>query len=266
MKKQVTIAVVLLILIGFPLPLAAAEATGEQEESWWLPQRTGQGFFIDPGLMFSFFVTDKGQITRRADAQDYQKDLDVHTGDWNWLLYPNLGLGWDFTRWQVLLRTAYPMHFINLNLPHNQTADGTLTSFEMGPEFYFHVADFWLTSLEIGFGGGVRFAADADLDYLEGETSARLKQRDFSGLTDIPGFSAHVGAGGELMSYSVVRLGWLARFYWGHYEMTSDADFSLTCDGVPCEVDEENLNLNVYSLLFGFRLRIFPMTRETKHP
>jgi len=134
MSKQATTAILVMAFLVIPLPFAAAAEEGEtQEKSWWLPHRAGQGFFIDPGLMFSFFVTDKGAITRRAEAQGYKKDLDVHTGDWNWLLYPNLGLGYDFQRWQVLVRTAYPMHFINLNLPHDQTAAGMRSSFEIGP-------------------------------------------------------------------------------------------------------------------------------------
>ena len=261
MMRAFVFACCLAVLLGGAVPGFAAEEASDSIPA--APDKQTDGLFIDPSFLLSTFVTDKGTIRRRTDQGPGRTDLNLHTGDWNWIFYPNLALGWDWGGWQFSMRAAYNMHLAKFDLPYGQTAKGEFTSLEIGPELYADVLDFGFSTLEIGGGVGARLLAAGNLDYYAEDGGAYMS-RDFEGDSTISGLTFHVGGGGELMSYSHVRLGWMMRFYYGTYTMDSDertVDLSADVDTI---VTDEQLEMGVYSAFFGLRLRIFPLTSRGK--
>lgn len=218
------------------------------------PEPVDEGLFIDPAFLISTLVTDKGEIRHKTDPPSGTSSLDVHTGGFNWIFYPSIAVGWDWDGWQGSIRAAYNAQLIDLNLPHDLSAEGSLTSLEVGPELYVEVLEWQLTSLELGAGAGLRLAADADLDFID-QGAGRRVTRELHGASAIPGFTMHVGGGGELMRYSYVRLGWMLRFYYGQYDLINNERVDVATG---FDQTEERLDLNVYSALIGLRLRIYP--------
>ncbi len=237
---------VTLLAVLLCLPVAA----GAQEP----PQ---QGWVIEPSFWLSTFVTDKGSLTRELADNQGSRELDVHTGSFNWVVNPSLFSGYAWGDWVGGLRLSYPVQFAHLDLPLGEIADGVIQSLELGPEFSYRLFSWRYSTMEIQFGAAARFLSVTDLEYQQGGETAEFGSRDLRWSTALSGWSVQAGFGGDLMRGEHVLLGWLFRFYWGRHEMTGDED--TTYGDPPVSVDHEDLSLDVYSAFVGVRLRIFPL-------
>ena len=231
----------LLILI---LPLTAMADETPAASDW-------RGFFIEPAFSFSAFVTDKGELQRVSNSSDFDRALNAHTGDYNWLLHPSLAAGYDFHRFIPAFRFAYSFQGLHLNLPYDENVDGQIGAIEVGPELYVMVVDGKTAGLEVGGGASIRLLETAILDSGEG-----TDRRELEG-TDTPSFAAHLGIGGDFARTDSVSFGWTLRFYYGHYTLSGNDDALLLCGDTSCVIDKEELTLNVYSALVGLRMRFF---------
>lgn len=213
------------------------------------------GFYIEPAFALSTFTTVKGAVERDL-AGEGTDELNIHTGDMNWIFMPNLALGWGFGDWRLAVRGSYLPHLIKLNLPYGDIAEGVMHSIEVGPEVSYRVMSLKWTTVEAEAGLAARVMAAAEFDYDYADQPGPTQTNDFTGAT-VPGFSVHVGAGGDLMRGEHVLLGWLARFYWGRYDLESDD--RIVFGHTPIAFDrDERMQLNVYSMFIGMRLRIHP--------
>lgn len=213
------------------------------------------GLYFEPSFFISTFVTDKGELTREAEAIDERETLNVHTGGLNWVLSPSLAVGWAWGNWLAAMRVSYPVHLVSLNLPYGETASGTFQSLEAGPEFAYRLFDFSWTTVEAQVGAALRFVNQGYLEYDYSSGGAANDRRDFGAESAMSGFAVHLGAGGDLMEGERVLLGWMFRFYWGRYELQSYDDVLGAGSGLTV-YDEEHLSMNVYSAFLGLRLRI----------
>ncbi|MDP8222725.1 MAG: hypothetical protein P9L99_05140 [Candidatus Lernaella stagnicola] len=258
MKRTLFLFVWVGLLTWLAVPFAAA---ADEESIPTQPENSTDGLFLGPAFMMSTFVTDKGQIRRLSDPAGGQETLNVHTGDWNWIVYPSFSLGYDWGGWQGSMRAAYNVHLANFDLPYGHIADGVFTSLEVGPELYADIMDFGFTTLEAGLGVGARFLARGKLDY-RAPSGRACMSRDFLGDSTIPGFSMHLGLGGELMASPNARLGWWMRVYYAQYTLESDQRKFDACADPMRDVVNDKLDLDVYSALFGVRLRIYPFAKS----
>ena len=215
------------------------------------------GFYLEPAFVLSTFTTVKGVDERFLEGGE-SDELNIHTGDLNWIFMPNLAAGWGFGDWRLAVRGAYVSQLIKLDLPYVDIAEGVMHSVEVRPAVSYQAMTFKWTTVEAQFGLSARVMAAASLEYDYVNEPGPTQTNDFIGA-DVPGFAVHVGAGGDLMRGEHVLLGWMARFYWGRYELESDDRVVFGHNPITVDCDEE-MDLNVYSLLIGARLRIYPVS------
>jgi hypothetical protein len=209
-----------------------------------------RGLFFEPFAMGSLFVTDKG-VLKRGDT-GLSEDLDVHTGsDYNFILSPGLGIGWAQGRLIGQMRIGYYQQFAFLNLQDDQTAEGQIRSLDFELEMYGRAFQWEQATLEFGLGVGLSTLTAAQFDYKDpsGETNLGGSY-DETLYYDSPGFLLHLGSGGDITGTRNLRLGWLLRFCYRHYEFEGEG----TVDGFTAD---ERLRLNVFTALAGIRLRWF---------
>ena len=213
-----------------------------------------RGWFLEPSVMGSLFVTDKGETENLALGETHKADL--HTAETlNFIALPGLGLGYEHGRLAALMRVSYYYQLAFFNLPDDQSAEGSVRSLDFEIEIYGRAIQWTTASLEFGGGIGVGTLTGAELEYQDPSGTVQYgRASDKGSYLDSYALTAHLGAAGDITGNNVIRLGWLLRFNYRLYELEGEG----TVDNINVE---ETLRLNVFTALAGLRLRWRPAGR-----
>lgn len=249
-KKTFVILTAILLTAVYPMAGFADDEvkSGDQYKPQYLQ---GVGLFFEPALMVSGFVTDKGTQWRSLKNVDgFEDPRDLHTGALNWITHPSLAAGYDWGNWQLLFRAAYPFQTLSFDLQADETADGWMASAELATEAYFRFTHSYWSTAAINVGTGVRLFPVGSISH-----SHDLGEGDIKGYSTLSGYTVNAGMSSDFLIRKKSSFGWFVRFYYVRENLVANLEDNLF-------FDEERFELDIYSVLVGLRVRIFPSLQQ----